>query len=79
MRSTEIQGTVDEPDMTERLREIPQLLSSVRINFFCEEPEWTDALQHLLKDRRRFLSAPRESERTDQPKRTESEHALLAG
>lgn len=75
----EIERAIDEPDVAERLREVPEQAFAVGIEFFGEQSERGGVLLGILEDLADSLDAAGAGKAPDQPERTRYEGLFLTG
>lgn len=74
--SFKIEGRIDHRQVGKRLREVPQELTSVRIELLSEESQVVRGFGHPAEQSFRVLQPPHLSEHIDQPKGADDKDTL---
>ena len=72
-------GGVHQPDVAERLREVPEQVAGAGVHLLGQQPDVVDMADRAVEDLRRPLHLPGDRQSVRQPERAEQEAALVAG
>src|SRR5690348_16416090 len=76
---TELAGGVDQPDVAECLRGVPELAMGHRVVLLAEQAQIVASRQQPLEQRSRLLGAPDPVQRVSKPERARQEGTLRSG